>query len=72
MRSEGSRAGAPARGGHEVVSSAAGGSVATGPAPVQVDEPRRPLWRRWLLLALVVVVMGAAADLLGWDIRGWF
>ena len=29
-------------------------------------------WKRWLLAALVLVVIGAAANLLGWDIRGWF
>ena len=33
---------------------------------------RRLHWRRWLVGALVVVVIGAAADLLGWDIAGWF
>ena len=32
----------------------------------------RPLWRRILLWALIVVVIGAAANLLGWDLRGWF
>ncbi len=29
-------------------------------------------WKRWLLFALVIVVIGAAANLLGWNIRGWF
>jgi uncharacterized membrane protein YbhN (UPF0104 family) len=32
----------------------------------------RPLWRRILVWAVIVIVIGAAADLLGWDIRGWF
>jgi uncharacterized membrane protein YbhN (UPF0104 family) len=32
----------------------------------------RPAWWRWLVGILVVVVIGAAASLLGWDIRGWF
>jgi uncharacterized membrane protein YbhN (UPF0104 family) len=32
----------------------------------------RPLWRRMVVWALIVVVIGAAANLLGWDIRGWF
>jgi len=32
----------------------------------------RPLWRRMVFWALLVVVIGAAANLLGWDIRGWF
>ena len=29
-------------------------------------------WKRWLFGALVIVVIGAAAVLLGWNIRGWF
>jgi uncharacterized membrane protein YbhN (UPF0104 family) len=32
----------------------------------------RPLWRRIVLWAVIVFVIAAAADLLGWDIRGWF
>jgi uncharacterized membrane protein YbhN (UPF0104 family) len=32
----------------------------------------RPLWSRFLLWAVMVFVIGAAADLLGWDLRGWF
>ena len=28
-------------------------------------------WKRWLVGALVLVVIGALANLLGWDIRGW-
>ena len=32
----------------------------------------RPLWLRLVMYALLVVVIGAAANLLGWDIRGWF
>jgi glycosyltransferase 2 family protein len=32
----------------------------------------RPLWRRLVLWAVIVFVIAAAADLLGWDIRGWF
>lgn len=32
----------------------------------------RPLWHRLVIYALIVVVFGAAANLLGWDIRGWF
>jgi hypothetical protein len=32
----------------------------------------RPLWWRIVWWALLVVVIGAAANLLGWDIRGWF
>lgn len=37
-----------------------------------VDSGRpRVLWRRLLIGAAVVVVMGAAAQLLGWNVRGW-
>jgi uncharacterized membrane protein YbhN (UPF0104 family) len=32
----------------------------------------RPLWRRMLVWVLLIVVIGAAANLLGWDLRGWF
>jgi glycosyltransferase 2 family protein len=32
----------------------------------------RPLWGRILLWTVIVVVIVAAANLLGWDIRGWF
>jgi uncharacterized membrane protein YbhN (UPF0104 family) len=41
-----------------------------GAAPAA--KPRRPLWRRIVLWTLIVVIFGAAANLLGWDIRGWF
>ena len=40
-------------------------------ATLEVQE-RRPRWRRLLIGGLLVVVIGAAADLLGWNIRGWF
>jgi uncharacterized membrane protein YbhN (UPF0104 family) len=29
-------------------------------------------WKRWLFGILLIVVIGALADLLGWNIRGWF
>ena len=32
----------------------------------------RPLWHRLLLWTVLVFVIGAAANLLGWDLRGWF
>ena len=32
----------------------------------------KPQWRRMLMWVLIVVVIGAAANLLGWDLRGWF
>jgi uncharacterized membrane protein YbhN (UPF0104 family) len=38
-------------------------------APTSAPRPR---WRRWLTAALIIVVIGAAASLLGWDIRSWF
>jgi uncharacterized membrane protein YbhN (UPF0104 family) len=34
--------------------------------------PRRPNLRRLLIGAIVIVLIGAAAYVLGWDIRGWF
>jgi uncharacterized membrane protein YbhN (UPF0104 family) len=33
---------------------------------------RRLAWRRWLVWALGLLVAGAVANLLGWDVRGWF
>src|SRR5215471_20779880 len=41
-------------------------------APAMTEPKSRPLWRRLLVGALLVVVCGAFAQLLGWDIRGWF
>jgi uncharacterized membrane protein YbhN (UPF0104 family) len=35
-------------------------------------QKRRPRWRRLLIGGVLIVVIGAAADLLGWDIKGWF
>ena len=29
-------------------------------------------WKRWVFGILLIVVIGALADLLGWNIRGWF
>src|SRR3954463_5533289 len=48
-----------------------------GMTPAAQDAPTpatraRPLWWRFLLWAVMVFVIGAAADLLGWDLRGWF
>ena len=40
-------------------------------APTPAKRPR-PLWWRLLMWALIVVVIGAAAELLGWNLRGWF
>jgi uncharacterized membrane protein YbhN (UPF0104 family) len=44
------------------------GAVATA----QLEAPRRPHLKRLLIGAVVIVVIGAIAYLLGWDIRGWF
>ena len=47
--------------------------TAVAPESVPVaGEKRRPLWKRLLVGALVIVVIGAFANLLGWDLRGWF
>src|SRR3954453_14359219 len=42
-------------------------SAAAAPAP-----SGRVHLRRLLIWAILIVVIAAAADLLGWDIRGWF
>jgi uncharacterized membrane protein YbhN (UPF0104 family) len=43
-------------------------------APVVTERPKRkrPIWKRLLVFAAVIVVIGAFANLVGWDIRGWF
>jgi len=41
-------------------------------APAVTEQPKkRPLWRRLLVGAVIILVIGAAAQLLGWDIRDW-
>ena len=47
-------------------------TTAAQEAPAPVKERARPLWRRMVVWALIVFVIAAAADLLGWNIRGWF
>jgi hypothetical protein len=42
---------------------------ATAAAPT---AERHVHWLRWLFGALLIVVIGAVANLLGWDIAGWF
>ena len=42
-------------------------AVAAPPTPA-----KRFQWKRWVVGALVILVIGALANLLGWDIRGWF
>jgi len=39
--------------------------------PTKTKAPR-PLWWRLLMWALIIVVIGAVSNLLGWDLRGWF
>src|SRR4051812_15809015 len=41
-------------------------------APAAPAPPGRLHLRRLLIWAVLIVVIAAAADLLGWDIRGWF
>ena len=40
--------------------------------PTDTAPSKRFRWRRVLVGAAVVVVIGAVANLLGWDVRGWF
>ena len=40
--------------------------------PSGATSKRRPRWLRLLIWALGIVVAGALADLLGWNIHGWF
>jgi uncharacterized membrane protein YbhN (UPF0104 family) len=44
-----------------------GSGGATEPA-----KSPRPLWWRIIMWTLIVVVIGALADLLGWNLKGWF
>jgi uncharacterized membrane protein YbhN (UPF0104 family) len=39
---------------------------------VTPTSERRARWKRLAVWAAVIVVIGALADLLGWNIRGWF
>src|SRR5437773_1587882 len=42
-------------------------------APAVTAAPKKRFrWRRLLVGAMVIVVIGALANLLGWDISGWF
>lgn len=47
--------------------------TATAPAPVAATESKRRIyWKRLLVGGLVIAVIAAFANLVGWDIRGWF
>jgi uncharacterized membrane protein YbhN (UPF0104 family) len=42
-------------------------------APVAATESKRRIrWKRLLVIGLMIVVIGAFADLVGWDLHGWF
>jgi uncharacterized membrane protein YbhN (UPF0104 family) len=41
-------------------------------APAATESKKRPAWKRLLALVVLILVVGAAANLLGWDIKGWF
>ena len=42
-------------------------------APAVTEQPKkRPRWKRLLIIAAIIVVIGAFAELVGWNIRGWF
>jgi uncharacterized membrane protein YbhN (UPF0104 family) len=41
-------------------------------AAASSEEKSHFRWKRFVIFTLVLVVIGAAADLLGWDIKGWF
>jgi uncharacterized membrane protein YbhN (UPF0104 family) len=45
--------------------------LAEGIAATPDAAVRRPAWRAWLTAGACIVVIAAAANLLGWDIRGW-
>jgi uncharacterized membrane protein YbhN (UPF0104 family) len=46
-------------------------TAAAQEAPTPVTRPR-PLWHRLVFYAVLVFFIGAVANLLGWDLRGWF
>ena len=46
--------------------------MSTAAAAAAPPAARRLHWMRWVIGALVIVLIGAAANLLGWDIAGWF
>jgi hypothetical protein len=41
-------------------------------ATIAPTEPKHAHWMRWLVMVLVIAVIAAAADILGWNIKGWF
>src|ERR1044072_7300915 len=47
------------------------GAVSVAAPAVESTPKHRFQWRRLLTFAALILVIGAAAQLLGWDIRGW-
>jgi uncharacterized membrane protein YbhN (UPF0104 family) len=47
-------------------------ATAAASATAAPAATRHVHWMRWLVGALAIVVIGAAANLLGWDLAGWF
>jgi uncharacterized membrane protein YbhN (UPF0104 family) len=39
---------------------------------IPAESKKRPAWERLLGLVVLILVVGALANLLGWNIRGWF
>jgi len=46
--------------------------TATQAIPVSPPAAHRFPWRRWLTWIACIVFIAAVANLLGWDVRGWF
>jgi len=46
--------------------------MSTAEATIPTESKKRPAWERLLALGVLILVIGAAANLLGWDIKGWF
>ena len=41
-------------------------------APIAPPATKHPHRLHWLVMVLVIALIAAAADILGWDIKGWF
>jgi uncharacterized membrane protein YbhN (UPF0104 family) len=50
-----------------------GAMSATAAPTAEAPRERKGIrWKRLLVFAVIILVVGAAAELLGWNIRGWF
>jgi uncharacterized membrane protein YbhN (UPF0104 family) len=58
--------------GAHIEGSAAAPATSEAGGPPEAETKRRLRLKRLLVGALVVVVVGAFANLVGWDIKGWF